>query len=139
MAARVSAAATLMGLEEDLRFLLIEGCVGHVAARNYCTFRAAQDLPDPEEVIANPLMELPKRPDQLYYTGYNVLNALRLNNTSNRWDQVGEFIYRLCEMDLPDVALSIHHQWTKLAPQGGFENRKISIKLNKFRKYLETK
>ena len=138
MAARVSAAVTLMRLEEDLRFLLIEGCVGHVAAMNYCTFRTAQDLPDPEEVIANPMMELPKRPDQLYYTGYNVLNALSSKNSSERWDQVGEFIYRLCEMDLPDIALSIHHQWTKLAPQGNFENRKISIKLNKFRKYLET-
>lgn len=46
---------------------LIAGCVGEGPAREYQAWLKAQDLPDPEEILANPgSFKIPDRDDRLY-------------------------------------------------------------------------
>lgn len=48
--------------------LLIVGCVGEAAAAEWSAWIANLDLRDPEEYLADPMLELPKRQDQVMAT-----------------------------------------------------------------------
>jgi hypothetical protein len=126
MAVRASAAVTCLNLSENIRRLLLNGCVGDVAARTYLAYRSAKDLPNPEDLIANPDLEIPTRADILYVVGSSLLHALRTNNTPERWRQVEKFILRLFKMKLPDIAISIHRHWSGLVSAGESQSPEMS-------------
>jgi hypothetical protein len=126
LAVKASAAVTCLNLNENIRRVLITGCVGGTAARTYLAYRGSQDLPNPEDIIANPDLEIPTRADILYVVGSSLLHALRTNNTPERWRQVEKFILRLFKMKLPDIAVSIHRHWSGLVSAGESQSPEIS-------------
>lgn len=114
MAAKASAAVTHLNLDEGLRKLLLTGCVGKVAGEQYMTYRNETDLPDPEDIIANPLMDLDLRPDKANRIGHTVLRAYKEDPTSDRWKQVSKFLVRLFDEGKPDVAYSITRHYISM-------------------------
>jgi hypothetical protein len=115
---KVSGMVSALGLSQEIRYLLVNGCIGEPATSEYLAYRENQDLPDPEDVIANPRMSLPPRPDQLYLLTGSVMRALNKDFSPARWESVGQFIKRLFEDGHPDVAVSLNLHWSKLAPAG---------------------
>ncbi len=93
-AARLSAFATRVGAPPAVRRLLVAGCVGDAAAHEYLAWVAAQDLPDPEGLLADPdgwsFARL--RADRAYVVLQSVLAAVARETTPERWTNA----VRLC-------------------------------------------
>ena len=134
---KVSGMVSALGLSPDIRYLLVNGCVGEPATSEYLAYRENQDLPDPEDIIANPQIDLPNRPDQLYLLTGSVMRALTSNFTKVRWESVGQFIKRLFETGHPDVGVSLNLHWSKLAPAGTPIDRGIIRELSPFLVHLQ--
>ena len=129
-AARASAVCEVLSLSIAVRRLLLVGCIGQAAASQYITFRIHQDLPNPEEILSDPLgVVLPPRPDPLFVVAGSVMAALKLNNSDARWDAAGEFINRMGEDGKQDIAVTALIPWSKLSPAGVLPPRSITQKL----------
>jgi hypothetical protein len=126
-----------LGLSSEIRYLLVNGCIGEPATSEYLAYRENQDLPNPEDIIADPQIALPNRPDQLYLLTGSVMRALNSDFTAARWESVGRFIKRLFEDRHPDVAVSLNLHWSKLAPAGTPVDRGILRELSPFLAYLQ--
>jgi hypothetical protein len=133
MAAKLSAAVTALKLSEDCRRLLVAGCIGVAASNAFLAFRNTQDLPNAEDVIDNPDMDLPTRSDLLWVIGSSVLFAIAEKNSPQRWRQVEKFILRLFKMKQPDLAVAIQIQWSGLALQGESQSAELSRLMRPFR------
>jgi hypothetical protein len=76
-----------VGAPNAVRRLLVAGCVGEAAAHEYLTWAAAQDLPDPEALLADPdacsFERL--RADRVYVLLQSVLSAVARRTTAERW------------------------------------------------------
>lgn len=112
MAARASAAVTNLALNENIRQLLLVGCVGKIGDE-YLKYRNDKDLVDPEEIIKDPMMKLDLRPDKAHRIGHAVLRAFDTNPTQDRWKQISKFIVRIFDEGKPDVAYSLHRHYVK--------------------------
>lgn len=86
-AGRLSALATAVGASDDVRRLLVAGCIGDAAAFEYLRWVAAQDLPDPESLLADPSAERFQglRADRVFVTLQGVLAAFSRKPTVDRW------------------------------------------------------
>ncbi len=86
-AARLAAFAAGVGAQEPVRHLLIAGAIGETAAHEYLQWTAANDLPDPEELLADPggAQFGGMRSDRVYVTLQGVLAAFSRNPTTERW------------------------------------------------------
>jgi hypothetical protein len=129
---KVSGMVSALQLPEEIRYLLVNGCIGEPAASEYLAYRENQDLPNPEDIIANPQMTLPTRPDQLYMLTGSVMRALHNNFSPARWEKVGEFIKRLFQDNHPDVAMALNMNWSKLTPAGTPIDRGILREISPF-------
>ena len=96
-AARTFAAyADYYELGHDVLSLLIEGCVGHAAAQKFLTYIRELDLPDPEEVLRNPMgVTLPNRGDQIFAIIRSVVVAVVTRNNVERYEAAWQFAVRL--------------------------------------------
>lgn len=88
-AARLSAFARAVGANADVRRLLVAGCVGAPAAHEYLTWANSQDLPDPEELLADPSSVDFKgmRADRVFVTLQAVLGAFSRQPSATRWEK----------------------------------------------------
>jgi hypothetical protein len=127
---------TALGLNEEIRYLLVNGCVGEPAASQYLAYRENQDLPDPESIIGDPRVTLNARPDQLWLINGSLIRALQANFSLERWDSVGEFIKRLFEEQNPDMATALYQNWLQISPQGATVDRAIVKQLAPFLEHL---
>lgn len=86
-AARLSALAKGIGADAKVRHLLIAGSVGDIAAHEFLQWTAANDLPDPELLLADPASAAfdGMRSDRIYVTLQGVLAAFSRNPTADRW------------------------------------------------------
>lgn len=85
MAGRLYAACDAAGLGDEDRLLAFSGCVGHGAAVEFLTWFRDLDLPDPEELLANPKkFKLPPRSDQQFAAFAAVVSAVIRNATNER-------------------------------------------------------
>src|SRR5689334_2438104 len=67
MAARLTAAAGAAGIGDEARSALIRGAVGDGAGVEFLAWLVEMDLPDPEQVLADPAsFRLPERGDRAY-------------------------------------------------------------------------
>lgn len=131
MVLKLVGTANAMGLNPEIRRLLVVGCVGQGAGSEYLSYRENLDLPNPEAIISDPeTLDLPKRADQLYAICGSLIAALASNLTPERWDNVGKFIMRLSTIGHPDIAVSLLIQWKKMAPAGAMVSRPIVQTLN---------
>lgn len=86
-AARLSGFAVQVGAPKAVRRLLVGGCVGDAAAHEYLAWVDAQDLPDPELLLADPASCAfdRLRADRVYVVLQSVLSAVAREPTPERW------------------------------------------------------
>jgi hypothetical protein len=80
------AAAGASGAGDEARSALIRGAVGDGAGVEFLAWLSEMDLPDPEEVLADPAsFRLPERGDRAYAALAAVAAAVASNPTPERW------------------------------------------------------
>jgi len=86
-ATRLAAFAMAIGAPKEVLRLLVTGCIGDVTAHEFLAWSAAQDLPDPEDLLADPhgFDFTGLRPDRVYVTLQSILAAVVRDTTSQRW------------------------------------------------------
>ncbi len=86
-AARLSAFAQAVEAPKQVRRLLVTGCVGEAVAHEYLSWVSAQDLPDPELLLADvDAADFTRiRADRVYVLLQSVLAAVARENTVKRW------------------------------------------------------
>lgn len=125
-ASLLSAFVSAANLSEGVRRLLLKGSIGVAAAAEYITYRNNMDLPNPEEVLANPeKFDLPSRADQIYVLGAGILNILSRNNSAENWHATGTVLEKIVDLGHPDMAVSFARQWLKLRPSGATPNSTV--------------
>src|ERR1700733_985950 len=86
MAARLMAAAGAAGAGDEARSALIRGAVGDGAGVEFLAWLIEMDLPDPEQVLADPgSFRLPERGDRAYAALASIAAAVASNPTPERW------------------------------------------------------
>jgi hypothetical protein len=86
MTARLLAAADQAGASWEARSALVRGAVGDGAGTEFLAWLTEMDLPDPEEVLADPAkFQLPERADRAYAALASVAAAVAARPTPERW------------------------------------------------------
>lgn len=104
--------------------ILVAGCVGQAAAREFFTWLVKQDLRDPEEYLADPKgTPLPSRQDQLHATLAAVVAAslsdqYKKKTMDARYRAAWTLLRRVVDMDTADVALIPATVLAKNMPDG---------------------
>jgi hypothetical protein len=104
MAARLMAAAGAAGTGDEARSALIRGAVGEGAGVEFLAWLVEMDLPDPEQVLADPAsFRLPERGDRAYAALAAIAAAVAADPTPERWT-AGWRVLGLAADAAPDVA-----------------------------------
>lgn len=118
MAARLWTAADVAGASHEARAALVNGAVGDAAGLQLLTWQLEMDLPDPEDVLADPEgMELPDRGDRAYAVLSAVAAAVAANPTLERWNAGWKVLARAGER-APDVAAVAARVLAQCRPDG---------------------
>jgi len=85
-AAQILAVCAAARVSEEVRRVALAGVIGDAAALQFLTYVAELDLPDPEDVLADPLaLTLPERGDRAYAVLAAVVAAVLSDCTADRW------------------------------------------------------
>jgi hypothetical protein len=121
MAARLMAAAGAAGFGgngDEARSALVRGAVGDGAGVEFLAWLVEMDLPDPEEVLADPAsFRLPERGDRAYAALAAVAAAVAANPTPERWT-AGWQVLGLAAEAAPDVAAVAARALARCRPEG---------------------
>lgn len=118
MASRLLAAARAAELDDLVVSLLVRGCVGTAAGVEFLTWLDEADLPDPEEVLADPEhFTLPSRGDRAYAALSSVAAAVVANPADGRWER-GWKAFAVASGNAPDVAAAAARVLAKCRPPG---------------------
>jgi hypothetical protein len=118
MAARLMAAAGASGAGDEARSALIRGAVGDGAGVEFLAWLTEMDLPDPEEVLADPAsFRLPDRGDRAYAALAAVAAAVAADPTPERWT-AGWQVLGLAADGAPDVAAVAARVLARCRPAG---------------------
>ncbi len=102
---RLLTAAASVGADEDTRAELVGACVGQGPALEFQTYVEQLDLPDPEELLAEPgKFKLPGRGDQQYAVLGSVVGAFLRQATPERWTAAWTIMAGAADQGAPDVA-----------------------------------
>ena len=107
MTARLLTAADIAGASGEARSALVRGAVGEGAGTEFLAWQAEMDLPDPEEVLADPdTFQLPERGDRAYAALASIAAAVAARPTFERWAAGWRVLGRAAqgERAAPDVA-----------------------------------
>jgi len=119
MASDLWIAAECDEADEETVLTLIAGCVGPGAARELLTWQREADLPDPEEVLANPeSFRLPERGDRQFAVLSALVGAVKANPTKERWEAAFEVVQQAVEMGSADVAAVAARSLARDVPEG---------------------
>ena len=98
--------ATAAGSSRDVLSLLVRGTVGDGPGLELLASLDRMDLPDPEDVLADPLgAELPERGDLRQAVLDGVVAAVRLRPDRSRWDAAWTLLVRAVETGAPDLVV----------------------------------
>jgi len=121
MAARLMAAADAAGFGDrgdEARSALVRGAVGDGAGVEFLAWLIEMDLPDPEEVLADPAsFRLPERGDRAYAALAAVAAAVAADPTPERWT-AGWQVLGLAAEAAPDVAAVAARVLARCRPEG---------------------
>ncbi len=118
MAARLITAAEAGKATDQARSALIRGAVGEGAGVEFLAWLVEMDLPDPEEVLANPgSFRLPERSDRAYAALASVTAAVAAEPTPERWT-AGWQVLGGCAAAVPDVAATAARVLARCRPDG---------------------
>jgi ATPase family associated with various cellular activities (AAA) len=118
MAARLMTAAKAAdtGTGDEARSALVRGAVGEGAGVEFLAWLVDMDLPDPEEVLANPeSFRLPERGDRAYAALASIAAAVAALPTPERW-VAGWRVLGNCLDTAPDVAATAAMVLAKCRP-----------------------
>ena len=118
MAARLWGAAEAAGASTEAETALIAGCVGEGPGVELLMWEMDMDLPNPEEVLADPDgFELPERGDRTYALLSAVASAVAARSTPDRWLAGWRVLGRAGEKT-PDVAAVAARVLAQCKPPG---------------------
>jgi hypothetical protein len=118
MAARLWAAATAVGASTEAETALITGAVGEGPGVELLMWHMEMDLPDPEEVLADPdSFRLPERGDRAYAVLSAVAAAVVAKPTVERW-LAGWRVLGKAGQRTPDVAATAARVLARRRPPG---------------------
>ena len=121
MAARLMAAAGAAGFgvsADEARSALVRGAVGDGAGVEFLAWLIEMDLPDPEEVLADPAsFRLPERGDRAYAALAAVAAAVAADPTPERWTAGWQVLGQAAEAS-PDVAAVAARVLARCRPEG---------------------
>jgi ATPase family associated with various cellular activities (AAA) len=116
MAARLMTATEAAEASEQAKSALIRGAVGDGAGVEFLAWLVEMDLPDPEEVLANPAaFRLPERGDRAYAALAAIAAAVAAAPTPERWT-AGWQVLGSCAEAAPDVAATAARVLAKCRP-----------------------
>jgi len=102
---RLAAAAEAAGADKEVRSALVSGLVGAGAAIEFLRFADAVDLPDPEQLLADPTtLDTAARVDLLLAALAGVSAAVAGDCTLERWEAAWEVLAAACAAGRADVA-----------------------------------
>lgn len=118
MASRLLAACDAAGADELVRSLLVRGSVGTAAGIELLSWLAEADLPDPEEVLADPdSFVLPERGDRAFAALSSVAAAVAADPSRDRWSR-GWAVFARAAGSALDVAAAASRQLVRCRPDG---------------------
>jgi hypothetical protein len=118
MTARLLAAAGASGTSEEARSALVRGAVGDGAGVEFLAWLLEMDLPDPEQVLADPAsFRLPERGDRAYAALAAIAAAVAADPTPERWT-AGWQVLGLAADVAPDVAAVAARVLAQCRPEG---------------------
>ncbi len=118
MAARLWTAAKAAGVSTEAETALITGSVGEGAGIELLMWQMEMDLPDPEEVLADPdSFQIPERGDRAYAVLSSVASAVASNPTVERWLAGWRVLGKAGEA-APDVAAVAARVLASCRPKG---------------------
>ncbi|MEU9212192.1 MoxR family ATPase [Streptomyces sp. NPDC048415] len=98
--------ATAAGSSRDVLSLLVRGTVGDGPGLELLASLDRMDLPDPEELLADPAgATLPERGDLRQAVLDGVVAAVRKRPEKSRWDAAWELLVRAVETGAPDLVV----------------------------------
>jgi hypothetical protein len=107
MAALLWTAATVSGASEQARAALVMGSVGQGTGLELLNWASEMDLPDPEEVLANPeAFVMPERGDRAYAALSAIAAAVAADPTEERWLAAWKVLGRAAEKGADVAALA---------------------------------
>jgi hypothetical protein len=116
--ATLLAACSAAGASEDTRDTLVMGAVGDGAAIEFLSWLEHLDLPDPEQVLADPdSFELPERSDRAFAVMTAVATVAIANGDPARWEQAWRVVSKAAER-APDVATLVARTLASHRPAG---------------------
>ncbi len=119
MAVDLWTAAETAGSGDDVILTLISGCVGPGAARELLTWQREADLPDPEDVLADPAkFRLPERGDRQFAVLSALASAVKANPTKERWEAAFEVVQQAVARGSADVAAVAARSLAQNIPPG---------------------
>lgn len=105
MAARLLAAADSVGAEYDVIASLLGGSIGEGACLEFLAWSKELDLPNPEEILANPKqLHLPERGDQSFAILTAIITAATGRLTEERWSAAWTVLALAAEQGKKDLA-----------------------------------
>src|ERR1700678_1360820 len=112
------ARAAPAGTNDQARLVLVAGPVGDGAGVEFTVWLAEMDLPDPEQVLADPpSFRLPERGDRAYAALAAIAAAVAADPTPDRWT-AGWQVLGLAADVAPDVAAAAARVLAKCRPEG---------------------
>lgn len=113
--AKVYGYANASGVSSEAIHLLCTGIVGDVAGSEFLIFVDNLDLPDTEEVLANPAGWNPGvRGDQMYAVAVSVVRAVEENFTVARWHKATAVAQRILHHNYAEIAVMMMTRLTNL-------------------------
>jgi hypothetical protein len=106
MTLRLIAFATAAGADRDVLSLLVRGTVGDGPGFELLTGIDRMDLPDPEDLLADPdTADLPERGDLRQAVLDGVVAAVRRQPDRSRWDAAWALLVNAVETGAPDLVV----------------------------------
>ncbi len=118
---RLMTAADVNGLSKEDRAELVNGSVGPGAGAEFLSWTESLDLPDPEEVLANPeSFKFPDRGDRQFAVLSSVVSVVAMKNTPERWQKAWKVMITASDRyKAPDIAAASARMLTKARPPRG--------------------
>lgn len=119
MAARLLAVCEAAGAHEAVRRAVVAGVVGDAAALQLLTWLDALDLPDPEDLLADPSsFVLPERGDRAFSVLASVVAAALSRPTAERWQAAVRVVAVSVEQGRADVGAAAVTALLRQRPEG---------------------
>lgn len=111
---------------------LLAGAIGEAAAHEFITFMRDLNLPNPDDVLADPENYIvPEKAHEAYAVGVSCLLAVENTNTAERWQAYGVLLSRFAQAGRADMGVVLGAKWVALRPHGAVPPPALSASILK--------